>query len=73
MKSPPMVPEAGCAGEAAAAALLAATDQNGLAAKLGDDATRDLIRTALRVGMTETGILHFRVTRGAFLAAAPAP
>ncbi len=34
----------------------------------GDDATRDLIRSALRAGMAETGFLHDRVTRDAFLA-----
>jgi hypothetical protein len=39
----------------------------------GDDATRDLIRSALRAGMSETGFLHYRVIRNAFLAAAPAP
>jgi RimJ/RimL family protein N-acetyltransferase len=55
--------------EGAAAALRDAADKNGLAVQLGDEAIRDLIRTALRSGMAETGFLHYRVTRTALLAA----
>ena len=55
--------------EAATAALTTAAGRNGVAAQLGDEAIRDLIRTALSAGMAETGLLHYRVTREAFLTA----
>ncbi len=57
--------------ETAEASLRAAADQSGVAAQLGDHAARELIRSALRTGVAETGLLHYRVTRKAFLAATP--
>jgi len=61
------------AEEAAEASLRAVADRSGVAARLGDQATRELIRSALRSGMAETGLLHYRVTRDAFLAATTRP
>jgi RimJ/RimL family protein N-acetyltransferase len=61
------------AEETAEASLRAAADQSGVAAQLGDPAARKLIRAALRTGVAETGLLHYRVTREAFLAATTRP